>query len=243
MERNPAAPSGCRTMFVFLDFVGTIAFPQPDVTAVYFETGLRFGSHLDRVEIGKRFRELYSLHFLEPRRSAPNGLKTDDGLERGRWFDLVTSLFDDVADATTLFQTLWDHFALPTSWALYPDVGSALANLKRFGLRIGVASNFDSRLLSICRNKPELKPVEWVFLSSVIGWNKPSPRFFEAVAARVSAESHELIMVGDHEVHDYQTPMSSGWTSFHLVREPGHLLASHQIASLAELPNRIERLR
>ena len=230
-------------MFVFLDFVGTIAFPLPDVTTVYFETGRRFGSHLERVEIDRRFRELYSFHFLKPRRSEPNGLKTDDGLERGRWFDLVTSLFKDVVDAASLFQTLWDHFALPTSWALYPDVASSLAILKQRGLRIGIASNFESRLLSICRNQPDLKPMEWVFPSSLVGWNKPSPRFYEAIAAHFSAASHELIMVGDHEVNDYQTPKSSGWTSFHLVREPGHLLASHQIAALAELPNRIERLR
>jgi putative hydrolase of the HAD superfamily len=228
-------------MFVFLDFVGTIALPIPDAETVYFESGRSFGSGLDRGQIGRRFRELYAFHFLDARQSQSPDLPTDDVQERRRWLELVTDLFDDVTDATSLFQSLWEHFAQPASWTLYPDVATTLEILKSRGARFGIASNFDSRLFSICNNKVDLRTVEWIFPSSRIGWNKPSRRFFDEIANRTSAASTELIMVGDDDWTDYQAALSAGWSAIHLVRTHNFDLGGHQIATLTELPERIDQ--
>src|SRR5205823_3691320 len=93
----------------------------------------------------------------------------------------VQCVLDDVAaNSDTLFDSLWQHFAAPASWRIYDDV-AALAELRRRGYRIGIASNFDSRLLAIAAAYPPLAICDAIFVSSSVGFTKPDRRFFRAV--------------------------------------------------------------
>jgi putative hydrolase of the HAD superfamily len=73
-----------------------------------------------------------------------------------------------------------------------------------------MASNFDSRLRSIVRGMPGLKPVSQLVISSEVGWRKPAIEFFHALCEAAKLPPEEICLVGDHWTNDYQGAIDAG---------------------------------
>ncbi|MGE0761025.1 MAG: HAD family hydrolase, partial [Pirellulaceae bacterium] len=160
---------------VLFDAVGTLLFPDPPVAEAYFQAGRRHGSHLNRHEVRDRFQRSFT-------RSHQGGCSSEV-VERQRWQTIVAEVFDDVptSNRDALFQELWSHFEAPPSWKLFDDVPGVWDELRRRGKQLGIASNFDARLITLCRTLAPLDTAERVFCSSQVGYCKPDHRFFLAI--------------------------------------------------------------
>ena len=134
-----------------------------------------------------------------------------------------------------LFDDLWEHFARPTSWELYEDVEATWSELTQLGYQLAIASNFDARLLDIVAQLPPIASAQHVFISSQLGYRKPSKKFFAKIADALDCVASELLLVGDNETADFQGAVSAGWHAVHLVRS-GKKLTSSQVNSLRDLP-------
>lgn len=198
--------------FVLFDAVGTLIFPRPSVAEVYAAHGKRFGSRLTAPEIKTRFRAAIA-------RTAKHEPVSEAG-EFERWRQIVREIFDDVTAADDgLFTTLWQHFAEGGHWAVYDDVPAVWQGLTQGGFTLGIASNFDARLHNVCRHLPPLDVCTLRFVSSEVGFAKPDPRFFTAVAERLSAAPQELLLVGDDPRFDDQPARAAGWQALQIDRD------------------------
>ena len=163
-------------------------------------------------------------------------LVSSDEIERQLWLDLVSDVFSDVRPIDSLFAELWSHFAAAENWQLYDDVEPCWSKLKANGDRIVIASNFDSRLNEIVAQHETLSLADAVYCSAEVGYRKPDPLFYRAVAGSFAiGESDEVIMVGDDAENDYVAPVRFGWQAFHLDRRETDQRPQHVISDLSQL--------
>jgi len=141
---------------IVFDAVGTLIEPEPEVADVYLAAACRQGVALDRAEVRTRFHRYFRNDEVDESRGP---LVTDESLERRRWRRIVGSVLAEVPDPERAFAELWDHFARPTAWRCFPDVGPAVDALVAARLPVRIASNFDARLRGVVAGLAELAPV------------------------------------------------------------------------------------
>ncbi|MBW3596590.1 MAG: HAD-IA family hydrolase [Planctomycetes bacterium] len=199
---------------VLFDAVGTLIYPHPPAVEVYQRFGRVHGAELTREDVEQRFGAAF--------RSVFSGAETEtsEELERRRWRDVVAGVFRELPPAAIepLFGELWSHFAMSESWRLYPEVADVWRRLQARGYRLGVASNYDDRLPRVLAGLPPLAACRDVFWSSQLGYNKPDPRFFAAIAERMNLPPEKLLLIGDDPKNDIQAARRAGWNSIHLHR-------------------------
>jgi putative hydrolase of the HAD superfamily len=221
--------------WVLFDAVGTLIYPEPTAALVYADAGRRFGWPASPEQIESRFRRALAAEFgpADDLARPP----TSEANELARWRRIVAAVFPDLPPpaAEELFDSLWQHFARPVHWRLYSDAEPAIRSLRERGIQLGIASNFDSRLLRLAAGLPALAPCEQIFVSSQVGYSKPDPRYFSAVAASLQAPPAEILLVGDDWLADIQGARAAGWQAVWLTRTP--TASSHEpaISSLLEL--------
>jgi putative hydrolase of the HAD superfamily len=233
MSLSPFAriPEGVR--FVYFDAVGTLIHPNPPAGDAYFEIGRRFGSNLDREEVRRRFATAFK---RQEERDAADGLQTNEERERERWRLIVAEVLDDVTDPDGCFQALHDHFARPESWRCEKATKTAIQRLREAGYGVGLASNFDERLRGVVKGLRPLRGVQFLVISSEVGWKKPSSHFFSRLAASGGLDVDQVLLVGDDVDNDFAGAREAGMHALLFdprMRYP--LLQASSIRSLSEL--------
>lgn len=247
---------------MLFDAVGTVIRPEPDVVSVYENFGNSYGCQLTRQElkhrIGQARQKYFSVCpsskvaeqigqscFLE---SADDNFVSSDEIELRLWRQLVVEVFNELPNSNQLFEELWEHFRLPQHWRLYDDAAQCWDRLRKQGCLIGLASNFDSRLIQLCDSIPLLKTADFVFQSAGVGYRKPSLDFYRTVerelqnlAACPDAGARKIYMVGDDLVNDCIGPNRAGWSGFWLnrSRKPIEAVEVQQVATLGEFAGQV----
>jgi putative hydrolase of the HAD superfamily len=223
----PPPPPGA----IFFDAVGTLIHPDPPPVEVYAAVGRRHGSRLEMKQLAARFRNAFRRQAQIDRLSA---WRTDEQRERRRWRAIVADTLIDVADPEACFEELFAHFARPDAWRVTADAGPTLRGLADRGWRIGLASNFDSRLRGVAAGLPELRPVGITVVSSEVGRCKPSATFFKAVVQAAAPE--RVVFVGDDPINDYDGARSAGLAAVLYDPQDAHRDTSvRKVARLADL--------
>jgi putative hydrolase of the HAD superfamily len=193
---------------VLFDAVGTLIYPNPPVAEAYQAVARQLGLDLSATEIARRFVAAFAREFAASGLSRP---PTSEAFERDRWRRIVAGVLTELSPADEAFERLWRHFAQPVSWRVFDDVSPTFSDLASRGLCVGIASNFDNRLHGIVHGVPALSACTRTFVSSEIGYSKPDPRFFAAVAAQLGLPAEEIMLVGDDRVNDYEGALAAGW--------------------------------
>lgn len=236
-----------RVAAILFDAVGTILRPDPPVACAYATVGRRFGSALGESEVQRRFAAAFSRQ--ERLDSQQFAGRTEHLRERQRWEQIVREVLDDIQDKPAAFAALWDHFAAPAHWKLFDDVPGAWRQLAESGTTLGVASNFDERLHAICRAQPCLADSLYangslpgqVFVSSEVGYRKPSREFFRHIESRLRLKPEQLMLVGDDLENDYRAARAAGWHAVLLDRSGVHAGRSGVDAPIKTLGELIHR--
>ncbi len=206
-----------RPQWVIFDAVGTLITPDPNVADAYAAVGRRYGVSVPVDVLRQRFRLAFrdseTTCFGPERRG-----RTSEFEEMNRWRWIVGAVLPEATNAEACFQDLWDHFAASTHWRCYDDVPMALAQLRRRGIDVAIASNFDQRLHGVQEGIPELSDIVRVFVSSALGARKPDPQFYRRIEAELSADPRTLLMVGDDPECDVTGPRQCGWQAQRLHR-------------------------
>jgi putative hydrolase of the HAD superfamily len=217
---------------VAFDAVGTLITPMPPAAEVYAAVGRRFGSRLDVAAIAECFHRAFR---DEENRDRLSGWRTDAAREVERWRSIVANVLPDVVEPEKCFRSLWDHFARPESWQLVAGAPDVFAKLRRMGLRLGIATNFDSRLHSVLLGFPAFSREANIIISAEIGWRKPAAEFFAAVVERLGVSPGEALMVGDEFENDIEAARAAGLRA--VLLDPGRR-AENSIGELRELVSR-----
>jgi putative hydrolase of the HAD superfamily len=214
---------------VTFDAAGTLIRLVRPPGVIYAEVARLFGCSLDPERVQEAFRTTW-------RTSAPPaescGPVLDD--DRDWWRELVVRTmkaagyridpFDDY------FKVVYQAFARPGVWELWPDVPFIVTELTRLGIRVGIISNFDRRLYDILAQLNLREAFEHVIISSEIGVRKPAARIFKEAARRFNVDVNEILHVGDELDSDFAGARAAGLDA---------LLVDHKASKLSGILSRV----
>jgi putative hydrolase of the HAD superfamily len=185
---------------VFFDAGGTLFAPHPSVGRIYADAAAKYGMYTDADEIEKIFRE----EFARRDRMASFAHATEKN-EKEWWRALVREVFGKVTELRnfdSFFEYLYDLFARPEVWQLYPEVPRVLKALKEKRLVLGIVSNWDSRLLSICEGMRVDRAFDFILASALVGSAKPDAGIFKRALELARVSPGEALHVGDSVEND-----------------------------------------
>ncbi len=216
---------------IYFDVVGTLFHPHPSVGEVYLNAAARHGVVIGEQAIRTRLKEAYT---RQERLDHQSNWITSEEREWQRWFDIISEVMPE-ADPQTVLNELWVYFAEPTAWRLAEGTGEVLRSLSDRGIVVGLASNFDARLLDLARGFPELAPIgDRIIVSSLAGVRKPGKGFFDAVVQSAKVPPNQIAIVGDDLHNDIHGAKAAGMEAI-LYDPTGLSIIEPKITSLYEL--------
>ncbi|MDD5217629.1 MAG: HAD-IA family hydrolase [Candidatus Omnitrophica bacterium] len=194
---------------VFFDAGGTLFHPYPSVGEIYCEVASRYGCRADAGTIERAFKDIW----LRRDGLADLANHCDEKIEKKWWRELVLEVFSragEVERFDEFFNELYEIFGRPDVWRLYPGVVSVLKELKKRGKRLGIVSNWDSRLFQLCDGLGLHDYFDFVLASAVFGVAKPGSRIFQEAMRRAGVTCEEAIHVGDSFEDDILGAQTAG---------------------------------
>ena len=119
----------------------------------------------------------------------------------------------------------------------HPDAAPALRELRRRGLRLVAASNWDCSLADALAAAGLAGLLDGVEASAAAGAAKPDPRLFRAALAAAGVEPQAAIHVGDSVEHDVRGARAAGIRAVLLARDGAAPPGVPAIRSLGQLPD------
>jgi len=207
------------TRAVFFDAGHTLLYAHPDLGAVYAETTARFGVELS----GERIMEVVAPVFREYAREHAGRLGASDAQDRAMWREITRRIHSRIdalraVEFEAWFEALYRRFGEADAWRFYDDVIPALEALRRRGLRLGIVSNWDTRLRGICTGLGLDRLVDFLVISAEVGVRKPDPRIFREALRRAGVPAEETVHVGDLPDEDAAGATAAGVRAFLIDR-------------------------
>lgn len=224
---------------VLLDAVGTLMRPYPTVGGVYSRAAASCGVDCRPGVLQREFRQAY--RDLLPRRFHGDTFGTSETRERNWWRAAVKRAFERAGCTpvpAAVVEACFEAFASGRTWRLYADVPPLLDELKRRGVKLGIVSNFDSRLRGVVGDLGLDRYGFSLTISSETRFAKPSPRIYRAALESLGAAPGETLFVGDRREQDYDGPRRAGLHALWLVRD-GSRRGRGVVRSLRGLAGRI----
>jgi putative hydrolase of the HAD superfamily len=202
---------------VFFDAAGTLFRVRGSVGEIYNRVARRQGVDADSLEVEKAFRAAFhakSRQGLSPGQAGP-------AAEKAWWMDVVRLVFAGKMTPEVLsryFEDIFETFRRADSWELYPETRECLEHL-RGQCRLGVISNFDSRLFDVLAGLEINSYFEHVIISWHTGSAKPDPAIFQRALDKMRVEAVYAAHVGDSPEEDARGAEVAGITGVLLDRE------------------------
>ena len=212
---------------IFFDAVGTLIEIRGCVGEIYSRAAREFGFEAEprilQLNFERSFRRQPPLAF--PART-PEAALTE--FEKGWWRNLVEAVFDGLGSFPRFdqfFGEIFERFRGQEFWRVYDDVAPTLTELERLGLKLGVISNFDSRLYDVLSACSLGHFFDSVHVSTRVGAAKPDPAIFRAAVNHYAVEARRAWHVGDSLREDVEGAMAAGVNAILLDR--GDRFAEH----------------
>jgi putative hydrolase of the HAD superfamily len=214
---------------ITFDAAGTLIRLLHPPGTVYAETARLFGYQLDPDRVQNAFRLTWK-DFAPPADSADPRPEADCDWWRQLVARTMKAAGYQILPFDDYFATVYQKFASPGVWELFPDVLPVLAELHRLKIRLGVISNFDSRLYDILSHLSVRDAFEHLIISSEIGTRKPAAGIFRTAVERFKVDFHEILHVGDEMEADFSGARAAGFEA---------LLVDHQVSKLSGILSRL----
>lgn len=238
-------PASERIAGVTFDVGSTLITANPSVGGVYARVCHAHGLDLPVERCDTAFERAWA----ESTAATPPGVERYSSLEGGErawWARLVRRVLLDCgiqASACPPVDDFRDAFASPGSWRIFEEVAGTLEALRERGLRLGVLSNWDSRLPGLLEALGLSGWFETILCSALERLEKPDVRFFRKASESMGLPPSRILHVGDKVREDYRGALDAGMKAFWLRRSPnglpgsGEVEPAHTIGTLAEIPD------
>ena len=235
-----------RATLVLFDLVGTLVAASGGSEGVgtnYATMAARFGVIANPSALDAAFRAEFRP--LRLAKDVAESRAEGSARERSHWHAIVKRVFARVGQASafspeafeSFFDMLYGHFATASAWSVFGDVEAALARLERRGVRLGLLTNFDTRVFALVASLGWASRFDPIVIPALVGAAKPDPAIFRAALERAGADASSAMYVGDLPEDDVEGAVGAGLRPVLIDREdryadrPGVV----RIASLLEL--------
>jgi REG-2-like HAD superfamily hydrolase len=153
---------------------------------------------------------------------------------RGWWGQLLERLCERLETRSAgpfAVAELFERFAGPDAWEIYPEVDEVLVELRRRGFSVGLISNWDERLPRLLDGLGLTARFDAVVFSQQVGVEKPHQRIFTAMLERLDLPPVRVLHVGDRPRHDVEGARAVGMRALLLDRSG----ITGDISNLAEI--------
>jgi putative hydrolase of the HAD superfamily len=197
---------------VLFDVGGTLIESLPAAPGVYARVLSRWGPVVETGDVAPVFRQVWT----ELTQVHPRGLDRYHQLKGGErewWGEFlrrVLARLGHPAPWEPVLDELFQAFADPALWHVFPEVVEVLTRLRSQGLRLAVVSNWDSRLPALLGQLGLSSFFGAMVVSSLEGVEKPGVEIFRRAAARLDVPAGECVHVGDSPLDDYRGAQSAG---------------------------------
>ena len=197
---------------VLLDAGGTLIESRPAPASVYAQVLSRRGHPVDEAPVAAAFRSVWS----EMTQRHPRGLDRYHRLkggERAWWGEFVQEVMARLEIGLPwqgVLDDLFEAFADPAAWHVFPEVPEVLSVLRGRGLRLAVVSNWDSRLPALLDGLGLGGSFDALLVSALEGVEKPSPEIFVRAAERLGVPPGRCLHAGDSPLDDVRGAESAG---------------------------------
>ncbi|WVQ77150.1 hypothetical protein IAR50_006833 [Cryptococcus sp. DSM 104548] len=216
---------------VLFDVFDTLCTPRLPVHEQYYDEGIKGGlspSHISPSQVRSAFKPA----FKKVDASWPlYGKHTTPALTPEEWWGKIiyeTYLVAGAPEAELaekmdgILPNLLARFESDVGYKLFPETIASLQALKDMGVKTGIVSNADPRIL---RTLESLNILSHITNTPTLSWevdaSKPSPEIYQSACRMAGEEPGEgVIMVGDELKADYQGSTKAGLEG-RLIRRPG----------------------
>jgi putative hydrolase of the HAD superfamily len=209
-----------RLRAVTFDVGGTLIDPWPSVGDVYAEVAREFGLQCHAEQLNAGFSKAW------------RG-RSGFGYSRLEWFEVVRQSFNGSGEVSpVMFDAIWHRFGERRCWLIYEDVLPVLEAIESRGLKLGVISNWDERLVPLLERLGLAACFDQITVSIAVGAHKPDRLIFEAAAQALSVSPSDILHIGDSENEDVEGARSAGFRALRIRRSgPTH---DHEIGCLTD---------
>lgn len=230
---------------VFFDAVGTLFRVRGGIGQIYWEIAKPYGVKASPEAIEQAFQEVF------PKAPPLAFSRLQAGLlrrsEKEWWHGVVQDVFHRVGMIRKFddyFEEIFRAFAGIRGWELYPETREALQGLRKAGFILGVISNFDSRILTVCTDLEIFEYLDSIQISSREGAAKPDPQIFRKALQHHGLLPREAVHVGDSLEDDVRGAGEAGLIPIYLMRDqdPDKPEGVVSIHDLTEILSWVKRL-
>lgn len=200
------------TRAVFFDAGHTLIHAYPDLGSVYAQTT---ASQFGRVIDPERFVEAFIPVFRDSTRRYAASSSASDEQDLEMWRSITRDIYDRIPALRPIafdrwFGALYERFGQAEVWRFYDDVAPVLRDLRAKGLKLGIISNWDTRLKKVCDGLGLTPMVDFLVISAEAGIRKPDPRIFHLALEKAGVRPEEAIHVGDLPEEDAEGARRAG---------------------------------
>ncbi|HML94310.1 MAG TPA: HAD-IA family hydrolase [Thermodesulfobacteriota bacterium] len=204
---------------IFFDAADTLFFIKEGLGNTYAGVARKYGADPDTAALRRAFSKAF--------RNAPplafGGVSGEErkGLEKDWWKKVVTDVYTEVG----MFPGFDEHFDelfevfRTEAWTLFPETVPVLESLKSRCYKLGIISNFDSRVYDVMERLGIYDYFDTFVISSEAGFAKPSHGIYLAALEKAGVDPGESIHVGDDLRNDFHGPRALGIRAILLDRE------------------------
>ena len=216
---------------VFFDVGGTLLEVSPSVGHVYSAACGELGATVEPATLQRAFDKAWmELGKVVPR--GANRYRLYPGGETEWWERVSSFAFDQCsvpAPQRPSVDALRAVFARADAWRVYPETREVLEELRTRGCRLGVISNWDSRLPGLLSTLGLDGHFDSVVTSAGAGVEKPHPAIFAAAVKSLGAEPSRAVHIGDRLDEDYAGARQAGLRALLLNRNSANPSFSDEV--------------
>lgn len=221
---------------VLFDAGDTLVHPDPSFGGLLVELMAGFGLRFEEDLVERHVRQVLGEAVAA---AAASGQTWSTTPERSRafWTRTYRALLGrlSVEDGSdTIASALYDQFAQPSRYALFPDSAPTLRELAEQGYVLGVVSNWEGWLAGLLERLGIAPLLRVMVVSGAEGVEKPDPRIFSLALERGALEPGRTVYVGDSLTHDVAPALAMGMGAVLLDRHGKHRRARVPIVGSLE---------
>lgn len=215
-----------KIQMVFFDAAGTLFDVRSSVGDSYARFAAQYDKGVDAEAVQREFVAQFGRQ--PPLAFAPElGRAERLQCEQDWWRNLVRDVFARFGEFPRFeeyFLEIFEYFRRAEAWKLFDDVLPTLTTLKARGLRLGLLSNFDTRLYDVLESLRLRAFFDAVYVSTEVGAAKPEAEIFQIALTQHHLVPAQAMHIGDRWQEDVLGATAAGlqavWLNRHRAALP-----------------------